>query len=38
MWVSIEHTWDIPVLLRFLAHVPISEHAPVLEYRHMEVN
>ena len=25
-------------LLRFLAHAPISEHAPLLKYRHTEVN
>ena len=23
---------------RFLAHTPLSEHAPLLEYRRMEVN
>ena len=28
----------VTVLLHFLAHVPISEHAPLLEYRHTEVN
>ena len=26
------------VLVRFLAHASLSEHAPVLEYRHTEVN
>ena len=26
------------VLSRFLAHVPLSEHAPLLKYRHTEVN
>ena len=26
------------VLARFLAHAPLCEHVPLLEYRHMEVN
>ena len=26
------------VLSRFLAHAPLSEHAPLLEYRRTEVN
>ena len=28
----------VTVLSHFLAHVPISEHAPLLEYRRTEVN
>ena len=26
------------LLSRFLVHAPLSEHAPLLEYRHAEVN
>ena len=26
------------ILLRLLVHAPLSEHAPLLEYRRMEVN
>ena len=28
----------ITVLLRFVAHAPLSEHAPLLEYSRTEVN